>query len=61
MYFGAPISEPFSIISKSIIKLSAAIATTNKEKPIPNIPPPLIKGMVSLTSTPNLPIINVAR
>jgi hypothetical protein len=38
MYFGAPSSDPCSIKSKSNTRLSAAIATTNKLKPIPNKP-----------------------
>ena len=38
MYLGAPISEPCSMKSKSKTKLRAAMATTNKLKPIPNKP-----------------------
>ena len=38
MYFGRPLSAPSSIKSKSRTRLSAAIPTTNTEKPIPNNP-----------------------
>ena len=42
MYFGAPSSADCSIISKSITRLKAAMATTNKEKPIAVLLLPLI-------------------
>ena len=38
IYFGRPFSAPSSIKSKSSTRFSAAMPTTNKEKPIPKIP-----------------------
>ena len=43
IYFGRPRSAPSSIKSKSSTRFSAAIQTTNKEKPIPNNPLEWIK------------------
>ena len=43
MYLGAPCSAPISMKSKSSTKLRAAIATTNRLKPIPKSPLEWIK------------------
>ena len=43
MYLGAPFSAPASIKSKSNTKLSAAMATTNRLKPMPKSPLEWIK------------------
>ena len=65
IYFGSPCSAPSSIKSKSKTRLSAAIPTTNKEKPIPNNPlewinpiPEPKKDIIKLTRYKmNIPIV----
>ena len=56
MYFGAPASAPLSIISKSRIRLSAAMATTNKENKIPKVVP-WDRNETLILNIPNIKVI----